>query len=724
MSARPVDAPTSVPAAERGPGPATTVNARAGVGLTSLEPYVLDVPAGDGPRTWAVPGDGHVVAEGEELTWAVFPESAADDERRWESTYVGVDVELDDGTRLTGTGLVDQYGQPPTPEAQGDGKRLWVDQWNLRRVPLTGLVGRTVVRYLVSVRSSATLPLRVYVDELGVRPAQPVADTPLGLVRTTRGTHSSDRFSRGNNAPLVGLPHGGVFGLPMTDASRGNWPYAYHADNRAVDNRPALQAFATSHLPSPWMGDRGVFQVMPSPLAQPDESREGRALGFDHADEEDGPHRYAVRLDGGVSAEMVPGAFALGLRFGFPGEVGSVVLDHHGRMTDVRVRREGDVTVVEGILDDREGFPRHHVHLRVPGVVEDRHRVEGHRLRGHLVVDARQPVDLLLGLSTIDAEQAAANVAAEGSFDAMATRAAQAWERCLATVVVDGATPDQLTSIYSGLYRLFLYPNRYAETAGRDLPAYRSPYLPDRVGTGPFTTTHGFWDTYRTAWPLLALLDPETAGELAEGFVQHFRDGGWTPRWSAPGAEDCMTGTTFDTVLADLALRDVPGIDLETGYASVLRNACVPADDVRVGRKGLRRGIFRGFIDTDTHEGLSWTLDNAINDWAAARLAGVLLERVGGLGGGAGLGGLDTLGRGRPRCSTNGGSTSGGSSGRPWRPSGSGSPGVRWATATCSTPSVASSSGVRRPATGAPARSSTRTCGGTTTPRPTRGGRG
>ncbi|WP_205829524.1 glycoside hydrolase domain-containing protein [Microbacterium sp. MEC084] len=53
----------------------------------------------------------------------------------------------------------------------------------------------------------------------------------------------------------------------------------------------------------------------------------------------------------------------------------------------------------------------------------------------------------------------------------------------------------------------------------------------------------------------------------------------------------------------------------------------MPAADGRVGRKGLRPGIFRGWIDTATHEGMSWTLDNAINDASAARMARILAQR-------------------------------------------------------------------------------------------------
>ncbi len=602
-------------------GPRDPVAARAGVGYSSEDAWLLEVAPGVRDVEAEFPLEAPIeVADGDELRFVVFPESASTDERRWDSTYVCLDAVLDDGRRLSEIGLVDQYGQALTPAAQGEGRRTWVDQWNLRRVALTGSAGRRIERLLVVVRA-AEVPLRVWVDDVGVRPVRPFPAEPLDQVDIRRGTHSSDRFSRGNNAPLVGLPHGGVFGLPMTNAAAGNWPYAWHAHNRDTaggPNRPAIEAFATSHIPSPWMGDHGVFGVMPSPLIEPDDDRRARALGFDHADEEAGPHRYAVALDGGVTAELVPGDFALGMRFT---GARSLVLDHHGEIRSLTCENGREGLIVRALLDDRQGKPAKHIHLRVEGTSQL--RLGGGRLRGHIALNGAGTVDVRLGISTVSDEQAAANLAAAGSFDEMATRARAAWAQALATVEIEGASEDQLVSIRSGLYRLFLYPNRYGEGPTH---AHTSPYDLTTVRHAPMTVTHGFWDTYRTAWPLLALLDPAGAGELAEGFVEHFRHRGWTPRWSAPAAEDCMTGTTFDTVLADLALRGVPGIDLETAYASALKNATVPADDVRVGRKGLRRAIFRGYVDTETHEGMSWTLDNAINDWGISRLAGVLSE--------------------------------------------------------------------------------------------------
>lgn len=635
----------------RAGGPAFAPAARPGVGFRSVEALALTTTAG-GRRESPLPGlRGHLIRPGDQLVWHWFPErtlpagaaepDTADLASFWAATAFAVDLVFDDGTRLSEYALRDQYGTAATPEAQDDARMTWVDQWNRRAVPLAALAGRRVVEAVAvlgrSDRDAAATaqPLRMtgWFDAVAIEQRPPTPARPLDAVRTTRGTHSSGEFSRGNTAPFVAVPHGGVFGLPMTDAGQSRWPYALHAHNRTSDNRPAIQAFATSHLPSPWMGDRGVFQVMPSPSEHPAAGRAERALAFDHDDELDGPHRYRVRLaapgGGTVDATMTAGAFALGWRFVFETgrERASIILDHHGELREARVRLADGEAVVEALLDDRPGTPVHYLQLRIGGALADRTRFHDGLLRGHVVVAADRPVDVLLGISTLSFADAEANLAAAGGFDAMLSGAESAWEDKLGTLVIDGATDDQLVSVYSGLYRLFLHPLRAAESALTGEPRHRALSTGEPTA-GDLSTTNGFWDTYRTAWPLLGLLTPDDAGALAQGFVQQYLDDGWTPRWSAPGPEDVMTGTTSDVVFADLLVKGVEGLDLAEAYRSAVKNATVPSPDPRVGRKGMLPGAFRGYVDTATHEGLSWTLDAAIADWGVAAMARLLLDRA------------------------------------------------------------------------------------------------
>ena len=134
---------------------------------------------------------------------------------------------------------------------------------------------------------------------------------------------------------------------------------------------------------------------------------------------------------------------------------------------------------------------------------------------------------------------------------------------------------------------------------------------------------NGYWDTYRTEWPALALLDPAATGRLLDGQLEQYRRGGWMARWSAPGYVDSMVGTSSDQIFADAARWGVE-FDRAEAFESGWRNACEPGPDALRGRKGIARGRFTGFISSDVPEGMSWTIENAVSDAALGRFAAQL----------------------------------------------------------------------------------------------------
>lgn len=249
--------------------------------------------------------------------------------------------------------------------------------------------------------------------------------------------------------------------------------------------------------------------------------------------------------------------------------------------------------------------------------------------------------------SLIGQEQAGRTFARElagRSLEEIRAAAHGAWERRLRVIDATGATPAQRRTLYGNLYRLNLYPSSHWEdagTGGRTEPVHASPVLPLRgratdtrtnaqVVAGRMAVDHGFWDTYRTAWPAYALLYPEIAAELADGFVQQHREGGWIARWSSPGYADCMTGTSSDVAFADLAVKGVPLPDPVGAYEAGLRNATVAPTSVGVGRKGGATAVFRGFVPSDVGvgESVSWSLEACVNDAALAAQAALLAERA------------------------------------------------------------------------------------------------
>lgn len=598
------------------------------------------------------------------VIYAEFGGNDADPSGGWGATAAAVDLLLDDGTRLSDHRLRDHHGFVAEVSAQTESRSVVADQWNAKQVDLTALAGRRVVAAEIVLDTAPAgrddRPVTGWVDNLQIdRSVRSGPNERSGLVEwvsTTRGTHASGRFSRGNNAPLTTVPHGAAFAIPLTDASSNRWPYAW-SEHDVAPGVSALQGFAVSHIASPWMADRSIVQLCPGGV-EPVLDRKARARRFRHRDEIAQPHLYAVTFEDGSSAELTTTSHVLLLRLRFAEGVGTIIADGiaagAGDAGELSWSIEDDGRgVLSGWVDGPSAFGqpqlRMFVWARTDNGIDEHGRFDDSDRTGLAcwarpqLVDSR--VTIALGTSFISLDQARRNVELEvaaADFDAIVERSRAIWEGVLGRVRIDGATDDQRRSLYSNLYRLFSYPNDAAEDTGSPgqprlqyasfLPPWGSEPTATETGArlsdGEIAVNHGFWDTYRTAWPLLALLTPERASTLAEGVVQHYRDGGWTPRWSAPGYCDCMVGTSADIVFADLVAAGVGEFDLWAAFDSALRNATVPATDPRVGRKGLDAAIFTGVTDTDTDEGLSWALDNALNDYGIARLGAILLAQA------------------------------------------------------------------------------------------------
>ncbi|OIJ91458.1 alpha-mannosidase [Streptomyces colonosanans] len=581
-----------------------------------------------------------------QLSYRIFP-SMADGDRDYDATNVSVDLAFTDGTYLSSLGALDQHGFPLSPRGQGAAKGLYVNQWN-NVVSRIGSVaaGKTVDRILVAYDSpKGPAKFQDWLDDITLKvvpPEKPKAHLS-DYALTTRGTNSSRDFSRGNSFPATALPHGFNFWTPVTNAGSLSWLYDYaRADN--ADNLPTIQAFSASHEPSPWMGDRQTFQVMPSAASgTPDTGRGARALAFRHERETARPYYYGVTFENGLKAEMTPTDHAAVLRFTYPGDDASVLFDNVTEQAGLTLDTAGGT--VTGFSDVKSGLSTGATRLFVYGVF-DAPVTDGASsgVKGYLRFrpGLGRTVTLRLATSLISVDQAKANLRQEvpdgTSFDAVRAHAQQAWDRLLGKVEVEGATADQLTTLYSSLYRLYLYPNSGFERVGSSY-RYASPFSsmtgPDtpmhtgaKIVDGKVYVNNGFWDTYRTTWPAYSLLTPRQAGELADGFVQQYKDGGWTSRWSSPGYADQMTGTSSDVAFADAYVKGVK-FDARSAYDAAVKNATVAPPTSGVGRKGMMTSPFLGYTSTGTGEGLSWAMEGYVNDYGIAKMGQALHRTTG-----------------------------------------------------------------------------------------------
>ncbi|HWL84856.1 MAG TPA: glycoside hydrolase domain-containing protein, partial [Polyangiaceae bacterium] len=606
-----------------GKGPNSSYNAKPRVGFTGLKGLEYGGShdaAGHAYSYNKVFDVDLVVTPTTELSYLIFPTFVPGD-LNYPSTYVSVDLAFSDGTYLSQLGALDQHAAVLSPQGQGASKTLYTNDWNYK-VSKIGEVaaGKRVQRILVAYDNpnggpnGAGTSFGGFIDDIWIsgHPVAPRRSKPSEWVVTTRGTNSSGNFSRGNNFPATALPHGFNFWTPMTDASSISWLYRYQSANNA-DNLPTMQAFALSHEPSPWMGDRQTFQVMPQAMpGVPNADRTARQLPFRHANEIAQAHYYGVKFENGIQTEIAPTDHAAIFRFTFPGDDASLLFDN--------VSNDGGLTLdagsasVSGYSDVKSGLSTGATRLYVYATFDRAVTASGMLPGGggpnvtgyfRFGVDAKsRVVTMRIASSLISAEQAKQNlqqeISANDSFDSVRHRAQRAWDEKLGIVEVEGATPDQLTTLYSNLYRLFLYPNSGYEHTGKGSkggdqyasPVAAPPNVDPPTGAAPVVVdgkvfvNNGFWDTYRANWSAYTLLTPTETGEMVDGFVAQYKQGGWIARWSSPGYADLMTGTSSDVAFADAYLKGVTNFDAAAAYDAAVKNATVAGGDRHVGRKG------------------------------------------------------------------------------------------------------------------------------------------
>ncbi|MDN6566265.1 MAG: glycoside hydrolase family 92 protein, partial [Actinomyces sp.] len=559
-------------------GPTSSETAKTGVGFTGLSALHYagrQIAAGAASATNSLFSTDVTVTKGMELSYKVFPVLDAD--ITYSATHVAVDLATSDGERLSTSGATDAYGFPADAARQGSSDILWPDQWNSVTVDLDNFVGKKITDVLLQYSNpdgDAGTAFTGWIDDITLA-AAPERDTSEGLVSyvdTRRGTNSTGGYSRGNNLPATSWPNGFNFITPMTNADTYGTVYHYQRANDA-QNLPGLTGIGFSHQPSIWMGDRNQLAILPAAGNQPSSSLGDRRLAFHHDKEVARPDVYSVDFDNGMKTAVTATDHGAIYQFTFTGETGSVLVDQVLDGSMLSVSADGTVT---GWVDSGSGYPGR-TRMFIHGVFDSTPTAFGKAPRGDRAsaqyaafdTSSDKTVELRIASSFISADQAKKNYSMEldgVGFDDARKAARDAWNARLGVITdVKGATDNQLETLYSSLYRLNLYPNSQFEnvgTTGAPVYKYASP-VSATSGSATDTTTNapvkdgkiyvnnGFWDTYRTAWPAIAMLYPDLSEELVDGFVQQYRDGGWIARWSSPGYADLMTGTSSDVSFAE-----------------------------------------------------------------------------------------------------------------------------------------------------------------------------
>lgn len=478
---------------------------------------------------------------------------------------------------------------------------------------------------------------------------RPQAETllpPSEYVTTLMGTQSDFTLSTGNTYPAIALPWGVNFWTPQTGKMGDGWAYTYGAHT--------LRGLKQTHQPSPWINDYGQFSVMPV-RGNDKLDEESRQSWFSHQSETAKPYYYSVYLaDHDIKAEVAPTERAAIMRFTFPESSESgVVIDAFDRGSAIEVI--DDRTIAGYTTRNSGGVPENFRNYFVmtfdkpfsgfeltdapasykPGskvlYPEGGKSVEGDHAvaKVHFTTARGEQVNVRIASSFISREQAFQNLKELGDmdFDGVKEQARKRWDEVLGAIEVEGGSIDQYRTFYSCLYRSVLFPRKFYEVTADGQVVHYSPYNGE-VLPGYMYTDTGFWDTFRSLFPLLNLVYPSVNAEIQAGLANTYRESGFLPEWASPGHRGCMVGNNSASVVSDAILKGVtPEEDVETLYEAMASGTDKVHPTVSsTGRLGHEYYNTLGYIpyNVGINENVARSLEYAYDDWCIAQVAAKL----------------------------------------------------------------------------------------------------
>src|SRR5699024_2745199 len=233
-----------------------------------------------------------------------------------------------------------------------------------------------------------------------------------------------------------------------------------------------------------------------------------------------------------------------------------------------------------------------------------------------------------VAISYISEDQALANLEQElvgKSYKEVHQAAEHTWEEHLSRTEVEMDKEEDMHTFYSALYRTFVFPHKAYEYDGNGEVIHYSPAT-GQVEKGVRYTDNGFWDTYRTIYPLYAVIAKEEYAEMLEGFINDYIYGGWLPRWISIGEVGCMRSTLIAAVIADAAVEGlISHAPLDKALEGMINHATTAGAEDRYGRNGVESYVKLGYVPyNEQDESVNLTLDAAYGDFCIAQVAKVL----------------------------------------------------------------------------------------------------
>ena len=411
----------------------------------------------------------------------------------------------------------------------------------------------------------------------------------------------------GHTHPSATAPFGMVQIGP--DTRREGWDgcSGYHFTDTTV------WGFSHTHLSGTGVGDYGDFLFKPwsGPFAD-------RPVGFRKASERASAGYYGVTLDNGTTAEFTAAERGGFHRYSFAtGSIPELWIDlnYRDRVLRASARLEGSVLHLTRVSQAWAKEQHAYLAVLVPaGAVID--IVDSLHIR---ILLPSRTAELAVGFSGTDSQGAQRNlratIASSQNFEGCAARSSALWRAELDRAQVAGGTAAQKRIYATAMYHAFSVPNLWSDVDGR----YRG--MDGRIHSDPnhaHYTVFSLWDTYRTAHPLYALVQPERTRDFIATMLDMYDQSGRLPVWELAGNEtNCMIAYHSVSVLADAHAKGYE-IDSEHLLKAMVATAQTPVF-------GIPNYRSNGYLSIQNEsESVSKTLEYSYDDatiaWTAARL--------------------------------------------------------------------------------------------------------
>lgn len=363
------------------------------------------------------------------------------------------------------------------------------------------------------------------------------------------------------------VPFGNIQAGPTQKKQGWDWCSGYHYSDSTVIG------FGQMHLSGTGIGDLGDVSLLP--MTNPSQ----REVKFSHKAEYVRPGYYSVMLASGIRVELTATQRVAFHRYSFPADAtkGYIALNlaqgiGWDKMTSCKFKQESDKTITgfrmsEGWAKDQRVY--FVAEFSEPVQLEENER---DTIGIFSVASTNQPLLVKVGISAVSVENARENLQQElpgWNFASVVSKANADWNRELSKIAIK--TQDERTKriFYTALYHTMIAPSVFSDVNGE----YRG--ADGKTHKGDFTdyTTFSLWDTYRAAFPLMTLIQPEMQRDLAETMLHIFKQQGKLPVWHLMGNEtDCMVGNPGIPVLVDIALKGF-NVDKKAVFEAVKASA-------------------------------------------------------------------------------------------------------------------------------------------------------